>query len=136
MYSKELLAELNQRLSGKKADPDIVVGEFEAETPEDENAYPVEFEKLKKFVTKEFGKESFVKPEKENDEIICFYVSREAYEEHANFLSCDETQSWLAENGFAFVSKAAESDKVLKIYFTGAQITTDDSENKKVPKVR
>jgi hypothetical protein len=114
---KQLVEKLNQRLSGASADDPKPFGADEIEEIEDKDAYPIDFEPLKKSLNKTFGKEAFLFPEKENDEILCAYFDPEIYDTKAEEFNSERLQDWCFDKGFSIVSKMAGS-KAMKVYFT------------------
>ena len=113
----QLVEKLNQRLSGGVADDPKPFGADEIEEIEDKDAYPIDFEPLKKSLNKTFGKEAFLCPEKENDEIMCVYFDPEYYDAKADEFTLERLQDWCIDKGFSIVSKMAGS-KAMKVYFT------------------
>ena len=127
---EQLLEELNQRLGDVSDDPgpegadDLdTVGEEEAE-----EAYPIDFGPLTASLNKVFGKEAFLRPPKENDELLCAYFTPEAYHEHAEEFNLEQLQDWCYDKGFAVVSRM-QDDNVVKVYFTSDRLL-DDNEGK------
>jgi hypothetical protein len=128
---EQLLEELNQRLSGggggevpdepgpEGADDIETVGEEEAE------AFPVDFGPLTASLNRVFGKEAFLRPPKENDELLCVYFDPEAYHEHADELTLERLQDWCYDKGFAVVSRMHD-DHVVKVYFTANRLLDDN----------
>ena len=113
----QLVEKLNTRLSGAVADDPKPAGADEIEEIEAEDAYPVDFEPLKKSLTKTFGKEAFLYPEKENNEILCVYFDPEIYKAKAEEFNLERLQDWCIDKGFSIVSKMA-GNKAMKVYFT------------------
>jgi hypothetical protein len=105
------------RLSGAVSDEPKAFGADEIEELEDKDAYPVDFEPLKKSLNKTFGKEAFLFPEKENDEILCVYFDPEIYKAKANEFNLERLQDWCIDKGFSVVSRMA-GNKAMKVYFT------------------
>jgi hypothetical protein len=105
------------RLSGAVADDPKPFGADEIEEIEAEDAYPVDFEPLKKSLNKTFGKEAFLYPEKESDEIMCVYFDPEIYKIKADEFRLDRLQDWCIDKGFSIVSKMGGS-RAMKVYFT------------------
>lgn len=114
---KQLIEKLNQRLSGETALTDKEGGEEDIEPLESKDAFPVDYEPLLKSLKKEFGEEAFVRPAKENDEVICVYFDPETYAENGDKFSLVAIQEWCFEKGFAIVSKMSSEDS-MKVYFT------------------
>ena len=114
---KQLVEKLNQRLSGSVSDDPKEFGEEEIEEIEDEDVYPIDFEPLKKSLNKTFGKEAFLCPEKENDEIMCVYFDPLYYDAKADEFTLERLQDWCYDKGFSIVSKMA-GNNAMKVYFT------------------
>lgn len=128
----QLVEKLNQRLSGASSDDAKVAGADEVEEIENEDAYPVDFEPLKKSLNKTFGKEAFLYPEKENNEIMCVYFDPEAYKIHADEFKLERLQDWCIDKGFSVVAKMG-GNRAMKVYFTpirteGPEGTDQDAE--------
>jgi hypothetical protein len=113
----QLVEKLNMRLSGASSDDAKVAGADEVEEIENEDAYPVDFEPLKKSLNKTFGKEAFLYPEKENNEIMCVYFDPEAYKIHADEFKLERLQDWCIDKGFSVVAKMG-GNRAMKVYFT------------------
>jgi hypothetical protein len=116
---QQLVEKLNQRLSGAVDDDPKPAGADEIEEIEAKDAYPVDFEPLKKSLTKTFGKEAFLYPEKENDEIMCVYFDPEIYKIKSaeGEFNLERLQDWCIDKGFSIVSKMGGS-RAMKVYFT------------------
>jgi len=124
---EQLLEELNQRLGDVADDPgpegadDLdTVGEDEGE-----EAYPIDFGPLISSLHKVFGKEAFLRPPKENDELLCAYFDPAVYHEHADEWSLDKLQDWCYDKGFAVVSRM-QDEHVFKVYFTANRLLDDN----------
>lgn len=117
---EQLLEELNQRL-GDVADDPGPEGADEIESPEDEEAYPIDFSPLIASLHKVFGKDAFLRPPKENDELLCVFFDPEAYHEHAEELKLVNLQDWCLDKGFVVVSRMHD-DNVVKVYFTADRL--------------
>jgi hypothetical protein len=114
---KQLVEKLNMRLSGASSDDAKEIGADEIEEIENKDAYPVDFEPLKKSLVKTFGKEAFLYPEKESDEIMCVYFDPEVYKIKADEFKLERLQDWCIDKGFSIVSKMGGS-RAMKVYFT------------------
>jgi hypothetical protein len=115
----QLVEKLNMRLSGASSDDAKVMGADEIDEIENKDAYPVDFEPLKKSLNKTFGKEAFLFPEKENDEIMCVYFDPDVYHAKAaeGEFNLERLQDWCIDKGFSIVSRMA-GNKAMKVYFT------------------
>jgi hypothetical protein len=127
---RQLVEKLNQRLSGADSDDPKEFGEEEIEEIENKDAYPIDFEPLKKSLNKTFGKDAFLYPEKENDEIMCVYFDPEIYKIKSSEgeFTLERIQDWCIEKGFSIVSKMGGS-RAMKVYFT--KIREPEEENDK-----
>jgi hypothetical protein len=116
---KQLVEKLNMRLSGAVSDEPKEFGEEEVEEIEDKDIYPIDFEPLKKSLNKTFGKDAFLYPEKENDEILCAYFDPEIYKIKSSEgeFTLERIQDWCIDKGFSIVSKMGGS-RAMKVYFT------------------
>jgi hypothetical protein len=125
----QLVEKLNQRLSGAASDDPKEFGEEEIEEIEDKDAYPVDFEPLKKSLNKTFGKEAFLYPEKENDEIMCVYFDPEIYKIKSaeGEFNLERIQDWCIDKGFSIVSKMG-GNRAMKVYFTPIREPEEEGE--------
>jgi hypothetical protein len=116
---KQLLEQLNQRLSGTKNDDPGPSGADDIDELEgpDPDAYPADFGPLKASLKKVFGAEAFLFPEKENDEVMCVYFDPEIYKLHADEFAEKNLQDWCTSKGFAVFSKIP-GKLTTKVYFT------------------
>jgi hypothetical protein len=112
------------RLSGAASDEAKPFGaeeieEIEPKIIDPKEAYPIDFEPLKKSLNKTFGKEAFLYPEKENDEILCAYFDPEVYKIKSSEgeFTLERIQDWCIDKGFSIVSKMA-GNRAMKVYFT------------------
>lgn len=125
----QLVEKLNQRLSGSVSDEAKPFGADEIEEIEDKDPYPADFEPLKKSLNKTFGKEAFLYPEKENDEIMCVYFDPEIYKVKAEEFTLERLQDWCLDKGYAIVSKMPGS-RAMKVYFTPVREMDDEKKDK------
>jgi hypothetical protein len=124
---QQLIEKLNQRL-GDVSDEPGPEGADDLESPEDEKeAYPIDFGPLIASLNKVFGKDAFLRPPKENDELLCVFFDPEAYHEHADELTLDKIQDWCYDKGFAVVSRM-QDEAVFKVYFTANRLLDDNDE--------
>jgi hypothetical protein len=114
---KQLVEKLNQRLSGVASDDAKVTGADEVEEIENEDAYPVDFGPLERSLNSVFGKDAFLYPPKENNEILCVYFDPEVYKIKADEFKLERLQDWCIDKGFSIVSKMGGS-RAMKVYFT------------------
>jgi hypothetical protein len=126
---RQLVEKLNMRLSGAASDDPKEFGEEEIEEIEDKDAYPIDFEPLKKSLNKTFGKEAFLFPEKENDEIMCVYFDPEIYKIKSTEgeFTAERMQDWCFDKGFSIVSKMGGS-RAMKVYFTKIREPEEEGE--------
>jgi hypothetical protein len=131
---KQLVEKLNQRLSGASSDDPKEFGadeieEIEPKSIDPKEAYPIDFEPLKKSLNKTFGKEAFLYPEKENDEIMCVYFDPEIYKIKSaeGEFTAERMQDWCFGKGFSIVSKMGGS-RAMKVYFTKIREPEEEGE--------
>ena len=127
-----LIEKLNQRLQDAPKDDNVPEkGEDEIdEIPNqvsDKEAYPIDFGPLLKSLNKIFGKDAFLRPEKENDEVLCVYFDPEVFQEKQEEFTLEKMQEWLLDKGFTIVSRMP-SGSVVKVYFTSNRLIDDNDE--------
>jgi hypothetical protein len=132
---EKLIEKLNQRLSSDLSDENPGSGgEEEIDPIEAEDIYPADFGPLLASLNKVFGKDAFVRPAKENDELLCVYFDPEVYSEHnEEALSLAGLQEWCYDKGFAIVSRM-QDENVVKVYFTVNRMVDDVGEEGEIGK--
>jgi hypothetical protein len=131
---ERLIEKLNQRLSGDVSDDPGPEGADDIEAAEGEPQYPADFGPLLASLNKVFGKDAFVRPAKENDELLCVYFDPEAYADHnEEALSLAGMQDWCYDKGFAIVSRM-QDENVVKVYFTVNRMIDDVDEKGEIGK--
>ena len=118
---KALIEKLNMRLSGTVNDDPKPFGADEIEEIKTEDAYPVDFEPLKRSLNATFGKEAFLYPEKENDEIMCVYFDPGIMDSVANEFTPLRLQDWCIDKGYMIVSRM-QGNRAYKVYFTQVRL--------------
>ena len=122
-----LFEELKQRLGDVSDDPSPE-GADDIDEIETEDAYPADFAALISSIKSTFGADSFTRPPKENDEVLCVFFDPEAYHEHSEELNLEAMQKWCYDKGFAVVSRMQDQDCV-KVYFTVNRLIDEEGED-------
>ena len=118
---QQLVEKLNQRLSGASSDDAKVTGADEVEEIENKDAYPIDYGPLERSLNSVFGKEAFLFPPKENNEIFCAYFDPEIYKAKADEFRLERLQDWCIDKGFSIVAKMG-GNRAMKVYFTPLRI--------------
>jgi hypothetical protein len=131
---ESVIEKLNQRLGEqelkdkfKDTDDPKEGGADDVDFLKNEVEYKIDFAPLISSLKKEFGSDAFIKPEKDNGEVLCVYFDPDVYEVQIAKFQSENLQDWCTDKGFVIVSRMP-SVHYIKVYFTAMQLLNDESD--------